>query len=150
MAKPFLSLETKNVRGLQLTLIAYPKEFKKPLRRIMREAMKLWVLPTAKRNMAVLSGRMKKATKVRAAKGRGGKRLPRTQFGSAVVVLVDYARFVLLDRKNRDGTVRRGDRTLRNALYDNEDMVRQYYISEGNREANQLASDMRRKHRTKV
>ena len=150
MANDLLRMETKGIKALEQSLKDYPKEFGKALRPIMRNGMKLFVLPQVKRTIAVLTGLMRSRTKVRAAKNSRGNRLARGKFGSAVTVVnVPYSRYVLLNNKLRDGSIRKGDRTLRNALYDNEERLRQHYVSEGSKASDKVANEVRRKNKGK-
>lgn len=105
---------------------AFPREFAKEGRKINRNLVKQIVLPTAKRNIAVRTGFMKSRLKVRAAKNARGGPLRRGIFGAALNLLQDvfYSKWVLFNRRLRDGRIREGDRTLRDALFDNRHRLR--------------------------
>ena len=110
----------------------FPRKFaSKGIKRVLRDAMKAVVHPEVKKNIAKDQGDLRRDVKVRTAKGRNGKRLPRTIIGTAVLVAkVPHAKYVLFDRRLRDGRIRPGDRTLRDALYGNQFKLR-YKIKAG-------------------
>lgn len=140
-------LELTGVKALEQALQTFPVKFvNKGIRRVFRETMKATVLPDAKRNIAIgQTGMLKRDVKVRAAKGKKGKRLPRGILGIAVGTSkkTKHDVFVLLNRKLRDGRVRPGDKTLRKALFGNKAAVRSRVETGMRRELPRIARESR-------
>jgi len=117
-----------------------PKVEKKVARPVMRDSVKEVTLPAAKRivrSESFVTGTLYKSLRVRTAKGRGGKRLPRGTVGYAVVNATTkridgfYGKWVFADRRLRDGRIRRGTRALRRALYDNQQKLGRSILTKG-------------------
>jgi len=124
------SITTDGFSAIEHALAEFPKKFRnKAVRTTMRDGMKQIVLRDAQRTIPVDEGQLRKSLKVRAAKGKSNKRLPRGVIGSQVVVAKTtkldayYGSFVLLGTKFRTGT-----RTLRNALYRNAKVLQAFVI----------------------
>lgn len=131
-----MSIEIEGMKALDSALSEFPKKFaNKAVKKAIKAGMGL-VLRDAKRLTPVDSGLLARSLKIRVAKGRKGKRLPRGVIGFQVESVKTkrtdayYAGFVFLGAKNRDGTRRPGTRTLRRALYNNAAAVRAVVIGE--------------------
>lgn len=144
-------------RALIATISELPKAwYKKGVSNTMKDAQKQVVLPDARASVAKgKTGKLKKSLKVRAARGFNNKRLPRGVFGWAVTIAKTtkldayYGKWVLLDRKLRDGTFRRGDRTLRNSLYQNSRRIRNYVVYNFKKTLNETVTVLRAKNKAK-
>jgi len=125
------TLELTGDKALDAALSEFPKKFvNKPLKAELKAAVKDVVVRDAQRLAPSRTGMLRRSIRVRTAKGRGNKRLPRGIVGFAAVSVktktIDafYSGWVFLGATNRDGTKRRGSRTLRKALYDNATVLR--------------------------
>lgn len=120
-------LDISGAKALERALSELPKKFAtKSVRTATRDTQKEITLRDAKRTAPVgETGKLKRSLKVRTAKNRNGKRLPRGVIGHAVVsaktktVDAYYARWVFLNREGHEGT-----RTLRKSLYGNKAAIR--------------------------
>ena len=126
MPDPLVRVTLTGDKALAAALAQFPTKYQnKALKPALKETTTEVVLRDAQRGTPFRKGQLRKALKVRTAKGRGEKRLPRGIVGFAVVTVrtkfIDafYAGWVFLGARNRDGTKRQGTRTLRKALYDN-------------------------------
>ena len=144
------SIEINGFNALLIAFDEFPQKLtNKVMKTSVRDAMKEIVLTDARRNTPVDSGQLRKSLKVRIAKGRGGKRLPRGVIGSSVTPAKTskldgyYGRWVFANATNRDGTIRKGTRTLRNALYNNAEYWRQSVLAKARKGFPQAVRDAR-------
>ena len=128
-----VTMEVTGFPELEHAWREFPKKFvNKSIKKTLKEVTKDVVVRDAQRNAPVgATKQLKRSIRVRTAKGRKGKRLPRGTVGFAATSVktktIDayYSGWVFLGAKNRDGTKRPGTRTLRNALYGNSEWIRQ-------------------------
>ena len=150
MARDSIQISFTGDKQLDAALESFPKKFQnKVIKPTLRNAMKEVVLTDAKRNTPVRTGMLRRSLKVRTAKGPNGKRLPRHVVGSALThaktKTVDgyYGRWVFADAKNRDGSIRKGTRTLRKALYGNREFLLQKVRHDWKRAIPKIAKEVR-------
>lgn len=146
-------LKVLGAREVQGMLTEFPKRFQsRAVRVVMRDAMKTVILPEVQktsRRESYDTGLMTKSFKVRAAKGPRNNRLPRGHIGfqieSAKTKRIDayYTKWVLMDRKLRDGTTRRGTRLLRRMLYNNAVRWQNYVVDKLRAEIRKVPEELR-------
>ena len=151
-----VSADLEGAKALQAALLAFPAKFvKKGIRRVVKTAVKDIILPDAVRNTPVSNapgrkgGTLKRSIKVATAKNRRGGRMPRHVIGFSVISRAPkgddawYAKYVFLNTKNRNGTIRKGTQTLRKALYDNQTMVKHKITTNLRLEVPKIAQEVR-------
>ena len=146
MAVEAVEMQVQGSDAVMAALRQFPARFvNKAMRRILRDAMKRFVLSAARRTIAVLTGAMRGALKVRAARGNRGQRLQRGRLGVSLLILekIRYARWVLMNRRLRDGRMRPGDRTLRLALFGNQHRIDSYVTSQARAALPKIAAETR-------
>lgn len=145
-------LELEGAKALDAAFREFPKKYaNKSLRKTMRDGQKTIVLPDAQKNIAKLTGAMKRGLQVRAAKGKNGARLQRGVFGVATQIKksIHYAKFVELNRKLRGGGKRKGNRTLAQALYRNRQRLRIFVESRSRADLPRVAEEVRQATKAK-
>lgn len=132
MSGTSVSIEVQGLGAVEYALKVLPPKFQKQVvRPAMRSTMKEVVLPEVLRTVPVKTGNLKRSLKVRVAKGKGGKRLPRGVIAFGVETTKTktrdgfYGLWVFTGATNRDGTKRPGSRTLRKALYGRQSQIKQ-------------------------
>ena len=140
------SITVEGLEALDVALSEFPKKFaNKGVKKSLKSAMQDVVLKSVLRGVPVKTGNLKRSLKVRTARGRNGRRIPRGVFGFSVQTTKTkrrdgfYGLWVFTGATNRDGSKRSGTRTLRNALYGNANRLKSKTVANIRRELPNIA-----------